>query len=155
MSRDAFRCALCGFAFDPAANAACHQCPLIKNCPMVCCPACGHSTIDPARSKLGRLAQFLLAPKVRAESPSHPGQDTPLCTPLLTLAQVPVGAAVRVVSLESGLGAKVLQLQAYGLAPGRLIRVVQQRPVTVVQADHTELALEADLAAGVLVEVAG
>jgi hypothetical protein len=31
--------------------------------------------------------------------------------------------------------------------------VLQQEPVTVVQAEHTELALEDDLAAKVLVEV--
>ncbi len=48
---------------------------------------------------------------------------------------------------------KRLQLQAYGLAPGRRIRVLQQVPVTVVKADHTELALDSDLAAAVLVEL--
>lgn len=42
-------------------------------------------------------------------------------------------------------------LQAYGLVPGRAVQVVQQSPVTVVQVDHTELALEVELACGVYV----
>ena len=37
-------------------------------------------------------------------------------------------------------------LQAYGLTPGCLVRVVQHSPVTVVQVEQTELALESDLA---------
>jgi Fe2+ transport system protein FeoA len=44
-------------------------------------------------------------------------------------------------------------MQAYGLAPGRLVEILQQDPVTVVRADHTELALEDDLARKVLIEV--
>jgi Fe2+ transport system protein FeoA len=37
-------------------------------------------------------------------------------------------------------------LQAYGLIPGDWVYVVQQKPVTVVQIEHLELALEGDLA---------
>jgi len=61
MSEELFRCPLCGFAFDAEANAACLQCPLTRNCPMICCPACGHVTLDPGRSILGRLAQEAFA----------------------------------------------------------------------------------------------
>lgn len=34
------------------------------------------------------------------------------------------------------------QLTAYGVSPGRLVRVMQQRPMTLVLADEVELALE-------------
>lgn len=34
------------------------------------------------------------------------------------------------------------QLVAYGIAEGRLLRVLQQRPMTVVLTDEVELALE-------------
>lgn len=34
------------------------------------------------------------------------------------------------------------QLNAYGLAPGRPLRVLQQHPMTVIQSDEVELALE-------------
>jgi len=44
------------------------------------------------------------------------------------------------------------QLLAYGLAVGTLVRVVQQTAATVVLIEHTELALERDLARLILVE---
>jgi Fe2+ transport system protein FeoA len=37
-------------------------------------------------------------------------------------------------------------LQAYGIVAGRTVRVLQHAPVTVVQVEHLELALEAELA---------
>jgi Fe2+ transport system protein FeoA len=43
-------------------------------------------------------------------------------------------------------------LQAYGLLPGVTVRVMQQRPVTVIQLDQLEVALDSVLAAGVLVQ---
>jgi Fe2+ transport system protein FeoA len=42
-------------------------------------------------------------------------------------------------------------LQAYGLTPGREICVLQQRPVTVVQIEFTELAFEKSIAEHILV----
>ena len=71
----------------------------------------------------------------------------------MTLVEVPEGVSVRVVALENTSGSRPMQMQAYGLAPGRTVQVLQQDPVTVVRADHTELALEGDLASKVLVEV--
>lgn len=38
------------------------------------------------------------------------------------------------------------------MVPGYLVRVIQQAPVTVVQIEHTELALESGLAREVQVE---
>lgn len=43
-------------------------------------------------------------------------------------------------------------LQAYGVLPGSEMWVRQHHPVTVIQVEHTELALEADLADAILVE---
>lgn len=66
---------------------------------------------------------------------------------------MPAGCQARVISfsnhLNSGRGA---QLNAYGLAPGRWVRVIQRSPVIVVQVDLTEIALEQDLARGVNVQ---
>lgn len=45
------------------------------------------------------------------------------------------------------------QLQAYGVIPGYTIKLQQQKPVTVIQVDHTELAFEYDLAKEIFVEV--
>lgn len=52
MSEEMVTCALCGHTFDPENNAACPSCPLNKGCRMVCCPACGNTNINPARSTL-------------------------------------------------------------------------------------------------------
>jgi ferrous iron transport protein A len=45
------------------------------------------------------------------------------------------------------------QLQAYGVAPGRWVKVVQQSPVTVIRVEHLDLAFEAEIARGIRVEV--
>lgn len=38
------------------------------------------------------------------------------------------------------------QLAAYGLAPQRVLTVLQQHPMTIMMIDEVELALEADIA---------
>lgn len=64
-----------------------------------------------------------------------------------TLADVPPGCRARLGGFESSLSPEQLtHLQAYGLVPGHWVRVLQHFPVTVVQIEHTELALEGDLA---------
>lgn len=133
-------CMLCGHKLD--AN-ACQSCPMGSNCPIVCCPQCGFTSIDTSKSRLANLAKDLL------------GSINPLENPNLqmTLDQVPNGSAAWVVSIESGELTRLLQLQAFGLAPGRQIQVLQQEPVTIIRADNTELALENDLASRVIVEV--
>jgi Fe2+ transport system protein FeoA len=113
---------------------------------MVCCPACGYTTIDTDKTTIGKLALELVPTQSSQKSSSiRPG--------LSTLAEAPMGAAVRVVSVENTDGSRPLQMQAYGLAPGRTVQVLQQDPITVVRADHTELALEDDLARKVLIEI--
>jgi Fe2+ transport system protein FeoA len=136
-------CPLCGHALDAT---GCEACPLGSNCPMVCCPACGYTTIDTDKTMVGKLALKLAPSQV-------PKGEGPIGAGLTTLAEAPKGVSVRVVAVENTEGSRPLQLQAYGLAPGRLVQVLQQEPVTVVRADHTELALEGDLASKVLVEV--
>jgi len=62
------------------------------------------------------------------------------------------GRRARVVEFNSQITSeRRAQLQAYGVIPGQILYVHQQIPVTVIQIDHTELALEAGLAKFVLV----
>ena len=69
------------------------------------------------------------------------------------LADVPPGCQARIVSFSNAIPANRKEhLQAYGMVPGYLVRVIQQAPVTVVQIEHTELALESGLAREVQVE---
>lgn len=70
-----------------------------------------------------------------------------------TLANTPVGTRVQVVGFLPGLATeRQAQLQSYGLAPGHTIKVLQHNPVTVLQIEQFELALEGEMAA--FVEVA-
>lgn len=68
-----------------------------------------------------------------------------------TLAGVEPGREVSVAGYLNLPGGEQQHLQAYGLLPGRRIRVLAQRPVTIVQIEQTELAFEGAVAASVLV----
>lgn len=70
-----------------------------------------------------------------------------------TLAQVRPGQLVRVKGFLPGISnARIWHLQSYGVVPGCWLRVIQQSPVTIVQVDHLELALERGLAAFIQVD---
>lgn len=65
-----------------------------------------------------------------------------------SLANTPVGSRVKVVGFIPGLaGERRTQLQSYGLAPGQTVKVIQHVPVTVLQIEQFELALEREMAA--------
>ncbi len=141
---ETFTCPMCGFLYNPQDQSACPSCPLHQNCTMVCCPACGHTTIDPAQSTLARWATRLLKPE-RHDAKPPPKDRT-------TLLDIRPGGQARVVEFLSLSAVQVENLQAYGLAPGHLLQVLQHAPVTVIQIGNTELALEAELASQVEVE---
>jgi Fe2+ transport system protein FeoA len=61
---------------------------------------------------------------------------------------------VRIEALDGLSEGRCHQMQAYGLAPGRSVKVVQQSPVTVVRVEHLDLAFESDIARGIHVEAA-
>lgn len=63
------------------------------------------------------------------------------------------GARARVDALDDAIDpAQREQLIAYGLAPGRPLTVLQQRPMTLVMIDEVELALEDSVARHVWVK---
>jgi Fe2+ transport system protein FeoA len=68
------------------------------------------------------------------------------------LTEVPVGSQARVATLDGLPIDQCERLQAYGLAPGHWLSVVQHSPVTVVQVEQTELAFEAEIACHVKME---
>jgi Fe2+ transport system protein FeoA len=64
-----------------------------------------------------------------------------------TLAGLQPGDEACLLSFSSEISPERLnQLQSYGLLPGCQVRVLQNWPVIVVQVEHTELAVENDLA---------
>jgi len=64
-----------------------------------------------------------------------------------TLVDIHPGQQAQLRGFAAGLSSdRFAQLQAYGLPPGRWVRVIQHSPVTIIQVENCELALEADLA---------
>lgn len=144
MTTPVITCPMCGTRYDTTVHAACQTCPLHGGCQMVCCPACGHTTIDPSQSRLARAAARLFSWGKTA----HPGPELLPMRPAepAFLAEVPPGSLAQVTGLGPGLpAARRAHLQAYGLAPGVWVRVIQQYPVTVVEVENLELALEREL----------
>ena len=71
----------------------------------------------------------------------------------LPLAFIPPGNEVVLIALGDEIEAHQReQLTAYGLASGRPMRVLQQRPMTVILAEEVELALEHGVARHIWVE---
>jgi Fe2+ transport system protein FeoA len=138
-------CPMCGHFFDPVENEACGSCPAHGGCSLICCPVCGYSSVDPARSRLVGLGSRLRT-RCRARFRGHRGKGA------MTLADAPRGTRVRINELAGLSSERRHQLQAYGLTPGGIVEIVQQSPVTVVKVDHLDLAFESVIARGIRVE---
>jgi Fe2+ transport system protein FeoA len=137
-------CPFCGHEFDAGENAACQTCPMHRGCSLVCCPACGYQMADARRSLVGRLAGSIFHPKHHRRKRERHG---------LTLSDVPPGRRAKVVGFRDGIPyTRRAHLQAYGLVPNDWVVVLQHSPVTVIQIDQTELALENSLANEIEVE---
>jgi len=73
-----------------------------------------------------------------------------------TLMDVPPGMKIKVLGFSPGIPkGRQAHLQSYGLTPGSLVQILQQVPITVVQVEHLELALEHALANKINVEIVG
>lgn len=70
-----------------------------------------------------------------------------------SLACVEPGIRVKVRGFTEMLGEdKQAHLLAYGVVPGRWVKVLRHSPVTILQVEHTELALERKLSKQILIE---
>lgn len=70
----------------------------------------------------------------------------------LTLRDLSPGHIARVTGFSSRIPSeKRAILRAYGLVPGYPIRIMQHSPVSVIQVEHTEIALEPELAAEIFI----
>jgi Fe2+ transport system protein FeoA len=95
------------------------------------------------------------SPLHTSSAPRHAGGKNPSAHSThseLTLMDVPPGRTAQVAGFLSGIpAARQAQLQAYGLVSGAQVRILQHSPVTIVQVEHIELALERGLAGQVKV----
>lgn len=145
MSAVLVSCGMCGHRFDPLETSLCASCPLGKGCSLACCPACGYSAPDPGRSTIVGLA-------ARAAALARPRRAR--AVPDAALAQAEPGCRATIETLEHVPARQREQLLAYGVAPGRVVEVLQTRPVTIVRVEHAELALETALSRAIGVAAA-
>jgi Fe2+ transport system protein FeoA len=90
--------------------------------------------------------------QMKLNGPDNPS-DCPRRGTHPTLADVQPGGKARLAGFCPGLQAdRRAQLLAYGMTPGHSVLVIQHSPVTVVQVEHTELAMEIELACEILVD---
>lgn len=132
---------------------------------MLCCPSCGHTTIDPNRSRAARGLMRLFgrrsrtgpeqratpaAPPRRGALPRRAGGHRVVADHGRrgrTLRDLPVGSRGRVCEFAAHTPPRCREaLTAYGVCPGQWLCVLRTSPVTVVEVDQLELALEGDLA---------
>lgn len=135
-------CPFCGFEFEPADTLCEHGCPMHTTCGLLRCPGCDYEFPQKpaAVSWLGRLLQG--APK------------EPACGLYCTLAELDTGSAVEVVSVPAG-DRRRNTLAVFGLVPETTIILLQKRPACVVRVGETELALDPEIAEGIVVKRSG
>jgi DtxR family Mn-dependent transcriptional regulator len=71
---------------------------------------------------------------------------------MIPLNELKPGQLARVLALRSGDPARLDRLSAFGLVPGSLVRVEQARPTLIFRVGETEVAVDHDVAAEILVQ---
>ena len=98
------------------------------------------------------MLNLLFMHRINANTPAKPIAVKKAAPSPRTLAQAQEGRQVTITGFGKLSSTYCQHLQAYGLLPGRTIRVLAQRPVTIVLIEQTELAFETEIARQVLVE---
>jgi Fe2+ transport system protein FeoA len=140
------KCGLCGHKFTQD-EVRCHPaCPLVGNCPVVCCPRCGYQTPDESRSTLLRLGR-------RARALARRGWRHRRGAPLmdeqgkaLPLSELRAGRVGRVAYIGTDDSRRLEQLSSLGIVPGVVIRLLQNQLAAVVRVGETEVAIDFDIA---------
>jgi Fe2+ transport system protein FeoA len=90
--------------------------------------------------------------RLRAARTARTGRARPYTPAVLTLADMRAGETARIACVQCTHAARCERLQAYGLAQGQLVTLLQSSPAFVLRVDETELALDADVARCVQIE---
>ena len=135
-------CPLCGFEFEKLDTLCSHGCPLGGSCNFVRCPGCQYEFLEKPR-KVSWLSRLL--GKEHVEEP-------PLPQGVVPLKDLKNGEVARVICLGGDNGSRHKTLSVFGLAAEAEITLIQQSPSCVVRVGETELAVDLEIAAEVLVE---
>ena len=151
MKTQSIICPLCGTSYDSSSRVACSSCPIGQDCTMVCCPTCGHTTIDESQSKLANWVGSILGTPAERQARQRLQLEI---VEAATLAEADVGSTAIVLDFKALPDSRKRHLNAYGLSPGAEVIIRQQSPVTIFEIDQTEIALERQLAAKIRVQPA-
>ncbi len=136
-------CPMCGFEFNRDDTLCEHGCPLGSLCNLVRCPNCSYEF--PATPRRVSWLRSLL--KRKPELPSRLPEN------VKPVSALPLGTTASVLCLGGRTGSRYGTLSAFGLVAGSEITLLQRRPACVVRIGETELALDPDIAAEILVEI--
>jgi Fe2+ transport system protein FeoA len=141
------RCALCGFEFDQT-QMACHaSCALNAHCAVICCPNCGHQTVDESASKVAQGVRRLMNRVARRGLGAEQATGKPI-----RLSELWPGQSATVISVESQNSLRLERLSVYGVVPGCQLTLEQRQPTFVARVGFTELSFERDVADEMLVQ---
>ncbi len=145
------RCPLCGFEFDPA-EMACHaSCALNEYCAVICCPNCGHQTVDESKSKLAQALRRALDRMGRRRATVTGTAGEPVTC---RLSELWPGQSATVISIESQNAARLERLSIYGIVPGCQLTLQQRRPTFVARVGFTDLSFEREVADEIVIQPA-
>ncbi|MDX1740197.1 MAG: FeoA family protein [Rhodothermales bacterium] len=113
-------------------------------CNLVRCPSC-HYEFAETYPKVSWLRRLL------SRQPSPLADNLP--EQVQPASELPFGTEAEVMCVGGAGNGREDRLAVFGLAPGALITVIQQRPSCVLKIDETELALDPEIAAQILVRV--
>jgi Fe2+ transport system protein FeoA len=134
-------CPLCGFEFERTDTLCAHGCPLGSMCHLIRCPSCEYEFPEAPRSVSWIKTLFR----------ERPEPATGLPEGVRTVNDLQPGECARVVCLGPRHPARQGTLSVFGLVPGAAVTLVQRKPSCVVRIGETELALDSDIAAEILV----
>jgi Fe2+ transport system protein FeoA len=141
---DYLRCPLCGFEFEKLDTLCSHGCPLGGSCNFVRCPSCQYE-YPPQPRRIPLIARLF-----------GKGKQLPVLPEgIRSLSELKHGDRARVVCLGGDNGSRHNSLAVFGLVEEAEITLLQQRPSCVVQVGETELAIDSEIAADILVEPLG
>jgi|GEM_PF-1306727 len=118
---------------------------------------------------LNRLVQFLVAKKdkpvpevfealEREESDSGDviwnGNRATVIPGLTSVLEMKTGSKGQIISIAPYQNGRIERLSALGIIIGNIIELVQKQPSLVVKVDHTEIALDKEIAGGIWVKSA-
>ncbi len=141
MAPEYLTCPFCGFEFAKADTLCHHGCPLGAMCHLIRCPNCQYEFPEQPQT-VSWLESLFRRPKREPGLPDH----------FRSVRELKPGERATVLCLGAGGPSRNNNLAVFGLVPGAEVTLIQQHPTPVVRVGETELALDADIARGILVE---